>query len=173
MDIAHLLSDEAMIAALDNVLWWQRDASTRATPQSLLDTLLRFRGRRGRARLRELIPFATDRSDSPPESTFRLRFARAGFPDSEPNAEIYDSFGLFIAKPDLLFRKHKMAFDYEGDHHRTDRIQWQRDIQRVPRLEDEGWHHTRLSALDLAHPAEVLNRIRRQLIRRGWRPGSS
>jgi len=171
MDLAHSLDDEAMVAALDNVLWWRRDPATRATPRSLDDAFHRFRGRRGRARLREFIPFATDRSDSPPESTFRLRFLREGFPVPEPNVEIYDDLGQFIAMPDLQFKRYKMAIDYEGDHHRTDRIQWQRDIQRVPRLEDAGWHHTRLSALDLAYPAEVLGRIRKHLVSRGWRPG--
>ena len=48
--------------------------------------------------------------------------------------------------------------DYEGDHH------------RVPPLQDADWHHTRLSAADLADPRYILARTRGVLLERGWTP---
>ncbi len=169
-DLAATLDDEALLAALDNILWHRRAASLRATHESLADAFTRFHGRRGRSRLLELMPLACDRSDAPPESAFRLRFRRAGFPPAIPNERVYDAHGRFLAMPDLQFRGFRMAFDYEGDYHRTDQAQWRKDLARVPRLQDDGWHHTRISGDDLQDPSELLHRTRRILIQRGWRP---
>ncbi|NYF11590.1 hypothetical protein HDC94_002746 [Leifsonia sp. AK011] len=159
-----------MLAAIDNILWWRRPTNQRATGAGLKATVHRFRGRRGRARLFEMTALASDRSDAPPESAFRLRFLRAGFPECRPNERIYDTSGRFLAMPDLQFSKYKMAFDYEGDHHRTDRAQWRKDLARVPRLQDAGWHHTRLSGDDLADDRDAIGRARRTLVARGWSP---
>jgi len=167
-DLAALLTDEQLLGALDNVLWWRRPPTARATVQTLNDALTRFAGRRGRGRLLEMLPLATDRSDATPETAFRLRFLRAGFPEPVPNREIYDRYGRFIALADLQFPDYRMAFDYEGDHHRTDKRQWRKDLLRVPRLQDENWHHTRISGDDLADDRELLARIRRLLTERGW-----
>ena len=142
----------------------------RATIPSITAALSRTTGRRGRARFVALLPLASSRSDSDPESAFRLRFIRAGFPDPVPNAAVFDANGMFLAMPDLQFREYRMAFDYEGDHHRTDPRQWRKDLRRVPLLQDALWHHTRLSANDLADPRYMLARTRRLLIERGWAP---
>lgn len=169
LDLAPMLDDERLLGAIDNILWWRRGAGSRATPASIADALSRYLGRRGTARFIRLLPLATPRSDSGPESAFRLRFIRAGFPVPVPNQNIYDANGQFVAMPDLQFTKYRMAFDYEGDHHRTDSQQWRKDLRRVPALEDARWHHTRLSADDLADPRYILTRTRRLLVERGWR----
>lgn len=169
-DLAGVLPDEDLLACLDNLLWHRRPPSSRATAESLTQAYLRFRGRRGRARLVELLSLASDRADSPPESAFRLRFLRAGFPPAVPNLRVYDAEGRFIAMPDLQFVNFEMAFDYEGDYHRTQRNQWRKDLARVPRLQDAGWHHTRISGDDLIDPREMLARTSRILMERGWQP---
>jgi hypothetical protein len=84
------------------------------------------------------------------------------------NVGITTAAGHLLAQPDLQFRDFRMAYDYEGDHHRTDPRQWRKDLARVPRLQDAGWHHTRISAADLADSAELLARTRRLLQQRGW-----
>jgi hypothetical protein len=170
LDLAPLLDDEALLGAIDSALWRRRDVFERATPASLREAALRCTTRIGRARILSLVDIGTDRADSPPESAFRLRFIRAGFPEVEANSPIYDPLGNFVAMPDLQFRAHRLAFDYEGDVHRTDRRQWRKDLRRVPLLQDNDWHHTRLSGDDLADPGECLARTRRLLLDRGWRP---
>ena len=169
-DLAALLSDEELLGALDNILWRRRNRRFRATATSIASARLRFHGRRGLGHLLELLPLATDRSDSVPESVFRLRFIRAGLPIPNPNLDILDNRGVFLAMPDLQFPEFRMAFDYEGDHHRTDARQWRKDLRRVPLIEDAGWTHTRLSADDLADSSYILARTRRLLTRRGWSP---
>jgi hypothetical protein len=82
---------------------------------------------------------------------------------------LYDDRGRFLAMPDLSYAAFALTFDYEGDHHRTDSIQWEKDISRVPRLEDANWHHTRISKSDLRDSTEFLSRTRRLLRDRGWR----
>ncbi len=168
LDLAPLLHDEQLLAALDNILWRRRSAASRATRATIAAGLEHFTGRRGTSRVAALMPLATDRSDSLPESVIRLRFIRAGFPDPIPNREVYDSSGRFIAMPDLQFPEYRMAFDYEGDHHRTDARQWRKDLRRVPLLEDAGWHHTRISGDDLADSRSLLLRTTRRLSDRGW-----
>lgn len=170
LDLAGYLDDDALLAAIDNARWWRRSGATRTTIDALEQAMSRFEGRRGLGRARELITFSTDRADAPPESVFRRRFHLAGFPPAEPNRNIYGRNGRFLAMPDLQFGEYRMAFDYEGDHHRTDKRQWRKDLRRAPQLEDEGWHYTRISGDDLAEPGYLIARTHRILLSRGWRP---
>ena len=93
---------------------------------------------------------------------------RSYSPHSTTYIEIVDRLGNFVALPDLQFAQFGMAFDYEGDGHRTDKTQWRKDLTRVRRIQDVGWHHTRISGEDLANPLELLTRTRRVLVERGW-----
>jgi hypothetical protein len=164
-ELAPLLTVEELICAGDYLLWWRHPLATadmlRASVQGCV-------GRRGSARVAEALPLLSDRSDSPAESAIRYRIARAGLPTPVVNEKVYDAEGRFLAKPDLVFPEYFMAVDYEGDHHRTDIVQWRKDLARVPRLEDSGWHSTRVSAEDLRDSREFLARLRRRLIARGW-----
>ncbi len=99
----------------------------------------------------------------------RVRMIRDGLPTPDVNLELFDSRGRFLAMPDLCYPSYLLSFDYEGDHHRTEALQWEKDIARVPRLEDANWHHTRISKADLRNSLEFLLRTRRLLIARGWR----
>lgn len=121
------------------------------------------------ARLRAIAPLVTDRADSAPESQIRYRIIKAGLPHPNVNLELFDARGAFLAMPDLSFPEFMIAIDYEGDHHRTDRIQWEKDIHRVPRLQDAGWHHIRVSGSDLRDSDDFLARLARNLRGRGWR----
>jgi len=166
-DLAAQLNDEEVVAIGDFLIWRRRPDRLRLRRSDLADALRRFRGRRGRPVLRFALPFLSDRADSPPESAFRLRFAKADLPRPEVNIELYSRTG-FLAMPDLCFPEYKVSFDYEGDHHRTDPVQWEKDIARVRRLEDAGWLHVRASKADLRHPHRVIDHVSRRLRARGW-----
>ncbi|MBG6106711.1 hypothetical protein [Frigoribacterium sp. CG_9.8] len=164
-ELGPLLSVEDLICVGDYLLWWRHPRAS----LHQLEVIARSRlGCPGTAKLLEAIPLLTDRSDSPPESRIRHRFLIAGLPAVAVNEEIYDQWGSFLAMPDLAFRRYRMVIDYEGDHHRRDRVQWQKDIARVPRLEGAGWHSTRVSALDLRDSRELIGRLKRLLRERGW-----
>ncbi|MET4782082.1 hypothetical protein [Glaciihabitans sp. UYNi722] len=164
-ELAGLLSLEELICAGDYLLWWRQP---KASPEDLRAAVGRYAGRLGRAELEDALPELSDRSDSPPESKIRFRFGRAGLPDLAVNQEIYSSSGVFLAMPDLAFIRYKMVLDYEGDHHRSDKRQWRKDLKRVPRLEDAGWHSTRISADDIWDSTELIDRLKRLLRARGW-----
>ena len=128
------------------------DAFCTRTPD-LLDPLVRAAagrvGGRGRRLLREAGPLLRSGSGSPMESRARLAFGRVGLPEPELNAEVFAEDGHFLARVDFLWRDARVIVEYEGDHHRTDRRQWQSDIQRTRLLEALGWRVVRMTAADL------------------------
>jgi hypothetical protein len=168
-DLGTLLNEESLVAAGDNTMWFRRGDDTRLVLADLRDAARSYSGRRGRPTIATSLPLLSDRADSRAESLVRVRMVGAGLPTPEVNLELFDSGGRFLAMPDLSYPGYALTFDYEGDHHRTESTQWEKDIARVPRLEAAGWHHTRLSRADLRDSSEFLDRARRLLVARGWR----
>lgn len=106
-------------------------------------------------------------SASPQESRTRILLVMAGLPEPALNAPIFDVDGSLVAIGDLVWWEQKVVVEYEGDQHRSDRVQWQRDIARYRRLQDVGWSAIRVSAEDLERrPTQVVAQVRNQLRRR-------
>ena len=82
--------------------------------------------------------------------------------------EVKDGTRL-IARTDLAYPHWRIAIEYEGDGHRTDKAQWRRDISRQRELEQRGWIVIRLTQLDLAKPEPFLARIRAAVAERSFR----
>ncbi|MBW8870814.1 MAG: DUF559 domain-containing protein [Leifsonia sp.] len=80
------------------------------------------------------------------------------------NHRIHERDGSFVARVDLAYPEWRLALEYEGDHHRTDRGQWHKDIDRQSRLEDLGWRVIRVTAADVAAPASLLARLQRAVL---------
>ncbi|WP_344201438.1 hypothetical protein [Pseudolysinimonas kribbensis] len=157
-DLATILDLEHLVAAGDRVLW-RRDplaglAEVRAVAR-------RHPGRRGRRNRHAALPLLSDRSDSPAESVIRMRILSAGLPAPVVNPVIRSRSGAFVARVDLCWPQYRMVLEYEGDQHRTDAAQWHRDLQRVPRLEEEGWHVTRAADPDLADTTRIIRNLER------------
>lgn len=66
--------------------------------------------------------------------------------------------GLPFAYLDLGWAESLVAVEYEGDHHRTDRRQFAKDIQRMEMLAEMGWTVIRVVAED--RPASIVRRVR-------------
>jgi len=126
-------------------------------------------GGRGAKRRARVLPLVSDRSDSRPESQLRWRLISSGLPVPVVNPEIFHR-GAFVGMPDLAFLEYRMAIDYEGIHHLTSTKQWHKDLARVPRFENAGWHMTRVASPDLQNSTALLRNLRARLIERGWRP---
>lgn len=169
-DLAGLLHEEDLIAAGDFLVWRKRPPLLRLTPRALALAVERFDGRRGRPALRRATPRLSSRADSPPESKIRVRAVDAGLPHPEVNQELWTPDGDFLAQPDLGWRRWFTTFDYEGDLHRTDPQQWEKDIARVPRLENTGYRHVRGSKADLRDSTNLLGNIAMRLQDHGWAP---
>lgn len=148
-----------LVAAGDRALW-RRDPRT--TADDLLDSVRRYEGRRGSRLMRLALDLVTDAADSAPESEVRVAIILAGFPAPSINEEVRLESRV-VLRPDLSWPDLKVAIDYEGDHHRVDRDQWSRDIQRFRMLADAGWRIYRATADDYRSPQKLLLWLARNL----------
>ncbi|MDH6235960.1 hypothetical protein H4V99_000705 [Cryobacterium sp. CG_9.6] len=124
--------------------------------------------RRGLSSARLALPYLRAGSESPKESELRMIIVLAGLPEPVCNFEIFDNAGRFLARADLAYPEFKVLLEYQGDHHRTDRSQWRRDITRLGRVEDEGWQALQFTDDDLKAPVPLTVRLAKRLTNRGW-----
>lgn len=144
LDLACRYPVERAVAAID--------ALARATDLELseVDSLgERYRGRRGIARARVALPLVDKGAESPRETWLRLLLIRAGFPRPQTQIPVYE-YGALIACLDMGWRDITLAVEYEGDHHRTDQRQFNKDIRRAETLAEIGWTVVRVTAADTA-----------------------
>lgn len=117
----------------------------------------------GSSTIRKALPLAREGVESPKETETRLMLIDAGLPEPVVQHEVFDG-GRRIARIDLAYPELRIAIEYEGDGHRTDKEQWRRDIQRQRDLEDRGWIVIRLTQRDLHEGREsLITRIRRAI----------
>lgn len=103
--------------------------------------------------------------DSFAETQLRLLLVRHRLPEPTTDCEIPVADGL-VLHSDLGYPEARIAIEYEGDQHRTDRERWMRDIRRRELMEDAGWRVIRVTQADLDDPAALIARLRRLLATR-------
>jgi very-short-patch-repair endonuclease len=151
MDLPHL------VAAGDSLVFHDHPQCSIAELVEAHESAPNARGARSRRIALEMLsPLA----ESPRESVLRAMILLARFPPPEVNHVVFDRRHRFLARVDLAWPEKKVAVEYEGDHHRTDRQQWQRDLQRTEALQDAGWRVIRVSAVDLENPTALFARLR-------------
>lgn len=114
----------------------------------------------GVVQARAALSFLRPRTDSSMETRTRLILVTAGLPCPEVNVPAYDQHGRFLALPDMSYPGLRIAIEYDGDIHRTDRNTWLRDVERRQRLEDAGWRIITVTADDVRNPARLITRVR-------------
>jgi hypothetical protein len=124
-------------------------------------------GRRvGVGALREALPAVRAGASSRPETWTRLTLVDGGLPEPVLAVEVFDELGAFVARVDMAYPEFRVAVEYEGEHHRYDGAQWDRDIQRYERLAAAGWIVIRVTRTELfEHPASLVARVRAALAR--------
>jgi hypothetical protein len=136
------------------------DALARATDLKVVDVeslAERYRGRRGIRRARIALSLVDPGAESPRETWLRLLLIRAGFPAPQTQIPVYDGYGAVVAVLDMGWEDLKLAVEYEGDHHRTDRRQFYRDIRRAEAVAELGWLDVRITAEDT--PGGIIARV--------------
>ncbi|MGJ9411455.1 DUF559 domain-containing protein [Aeromicrobium sp. CF4.19] len=133
VDAAAMLPAAALVRVADELV--RRgdllpDAFTRFALTHHLDGVQA--ARRAAAHVRE-------RVDSARETDVRLLLVSSGLPEPEVNVEIHDAAGQFLARGDLVYRRHRVLVEYDGRHHAEDPVQWHKDLRRRERLEAAGW----------------------------------
>jgi very-short-patch-repair endonuclease len=127
------------------------DALARATRLKSADlerAALRHAGRRGMKQARGTLRLVDAGAQSPRESRLRLLLVRAEFPPVQTQWPVYNEYGALIAQVDMAWPELKIAIEYEGDHHRVNRNQFNKDIRRMDALIEQGWIVIRVTALD-------------------------
>lgn len=143
------------------------DALSRATHLKMVDVEAlaeRHKGRRGIRRARKAISFVDPGAESPRETWLRLLLIRGGFPPPTTQIPIHNEYGVLVAVLDMGWEALKIAVEYDGDHHRRDRWQFNKDIRRTETVHGLGWIHLRVTADDTQ--GEILRRVREAFARR-------
>ena len=149
----HLPRNEAVI---------HLDALARATglrAEHVAPTMARYKGARNIRRLRTAIDLMDGGAQSPKESLLRLLLIDAGFPRPATQIPVCDDDGTPIAFLDMGWETERIAVEYDGDQHRTDRRQYVWDERRLRLIREHGYSHVKVIAED--RPFEVIQRVQR------------
>ena len=129
-------------------------------------------GVRGMCQLRKVLSLVDPGAESPKETWLRLIIIRAGIP--APTTQVLVVDGRWAARLDISvghlgwtsrldmgWKDLKVAVEYDGDQHRTDRGPYVCDTRRLERLQRLGSIVVRVVAED--HPDDVIGRVRRAI----------
>lgn len=128
-------------------------------------------GTRGIRRLRTALDRLRPRTDSCMETRLRWAIVQSGLPEPEVNPVLRTRTGA-VVMPDLAYLDARIAVEYDGDVHRTDRATWRRDIARRQIMESAGWRTITCTADDIHRPDRALAWIRKALLDRDALPPS-
>lgn len=159
LDLGCWYSTTAAVAAID--------ALSRATRIKAADVELlaeRYPGRRGIVRARKAIALFDGGAQSPKESWLRIVLVEAGLPPPQTQIPVTDEFGDLTVYLDMGWEDVKVAVEYDGEQHRSDRWQYTWDIRRAEMLGRLGWIVIRVVAGD--RPADIIRRVRAARARR-------
>jgi hypothetical protein len=134
LDLGCLLSRRAGLAALDGFMRVHG-----LTHADLEAELPRYRRRRGVVQLRQIVPLADARAESPGESWTRIAIHDDGLPAPEPQFWVCTPDGQPIFRLDLAYPLHKVAVEYDGRAYHDSLQQRQHDERRRRWLREHGW----------------------------------
>lgn len=78
-------------------------------------------------------------AESDPELALLQILRRHGIEDAEPQVEIFDAAGRFVARVDVGIKRWKIAVEYDSDQFHTDEFAIERDNSRRNRVASTGW----------------------------------
>lgn len=164
-EISSRLSHPDLVACLDALVANRHGA---AYPMPLRELLAYSRTRKGRGAtaLRAAAEDARERVWSPMESHMRLMLVGHGHPEPELNREIRDPATGIVYYIDLAYPQWRIAIEYDGAQHRTDKAQWEADLQKNEVLHAQGWSVLRVSSADLHAPKDFFLRLEAAIRRR-------
>lgn len=118
----------------------------------------------GCRRARRAVAQVRQGAESRPETLLRLLLIRSGLPEPEVNPVIRDARGRRIGRFDLVYRSAGVLVEYDGDQHRTSRVQYERDMTRLDRAIADGWRVIRIRSRGLfVVPQQTVDRVRAAL----------
>jgi len=151
-DLARL----AEVADVDALL-----KATRISTADIKAVAAHHRGAPGLRRLAKTLALVDAGAESPKETWLRLLLQRSGLPPVQTQFVVRDESGSFVARLDMGWPDVKLAIEYDGDQHRTDRKQYVRDIRRYEELIRLGWVVIRVFKED--SEAQIIREVRAAL----------
>jgi very-short-patch-repair endonuclease len=142
----------------------QMDALLRATGVEVVAVAARHRGARGLRQLETVLGLVDAGAQSSKESWLRLTLIEAGLPRPQTQISVRSSDGMRTYYLDMGWEDVVVAVEYDGDHHRTDRWQYTKDVRRLEELERLGWIVIRVLAEHTS--SDIVRRVRDGLARR-------
>lgn len=175
--LASELSVRELVVIGDAIVHVPRDSWGRPQSTAALGTMAQLHtaidaGRRpGLHRLREAITSIRVGSASPLETEYRLDAETAGLPEPELDVQIRDASGRLLGITEIVYRDFRVLVEIEGDHHRTSKAQWNRDIEKYAAYIADGWELVRLTSSHIRGAnRRATEMVRAALMRHGWRP---
>ncbi|WP_448613026.1 DUF559 domain-containing protein [Modestobacter sp. URMC 112] len=165
LDLAAVLPPQDLVAVGDALWRYEHLDDVRLGAR-----LARAERVRGVVRARACAPLLTPLAQSRPESLLRYWLVVSDLPDPEPQVPLLGRRGQEVVHGDLGYRRWKVLLEYEGRQH-AGREQFRRDVDRYSLMGADGWLVLRFADRHLARPQVVVERTRRALVSRGWRPG--
>jgi hypothetical protein len=161
-----------MVAALDlNLLDlitagdWLLRAELTTLPQ--LRAFVEGRSSRGAGVARKAVGLVRERVDSPRETWLRLCLVFAGLPTPQCNPVVDGD--RRSARVDLVYLEFGVLIEYEGDQHRGDKRQWNRDIDRYDDFMNARFVVIRITAERARYPRLVVRRVYEAIRNGGYR----
>jgi hypothetical protein len=122
------------------------------------------KGRQGVRAARRVLDLVESATESPMETRLRMLLVLNGLPRPEVQVTLRDERGVFLGRPDLFYRDHKLGLEYDGEFHRLSLVE---DNRRQNRLLTAGIRLLRFTAADvLRRPGGVVAQVRDMLITR-------
>lgn len=160
VEVARALPRPRALATLDAAL--RVGACTTA---ELDDAIREQKGRRGIVAVRDLLPHADGRAESPMESEMRLVFIDWSVPMPELQYEIIDRGGRRW-RVDFAWPDAKVAAEYDSVEWHADPLAFKHDRLKTARLQECGWTTIPAVVDDIRRHPEDLVRGVRQLLER-------
>jgi hypothetical protein len=165
------LTERELTILADAIVHIPRDSSGVAHPERADATLADLQAaidagpQKGVAKLRAALARARTGSASPLETEYRLDAEDAGLPTPELDVQIRDERGRLLGISELVYRKYRVVVEIEGDHHRSSRQQWNRDIEKYRDYAEAGWEVVRLTSTHIRARRNAVQIVRTALIR--------
>lgn len=156
VQVAALFGAEAGLVSADDAL--HRGL---LTPQDLQAAMASLRPQRWSREPASMVALTDDRAESAAESRTRWALKTLGFRMPEPQVEILDERGEFVARVDFLYADIKLVIEVDGRlKYDTPQALWDEKL-REDRLRELGYTIVRLTWADLDDPQVVQDKVLR------------
>lgn len=119
---------------------------------------------RGLRQLEKALDLVDAGAESPQETWLRLLLIRSGYPRPRTQIPVTSRDGCRRYRLDMGWEDVKIAVEYDGDHHRTDRESWAYEILRNEDVRECDWLAIHVTARH--RPSDVLRRVQRAWLAR-------